>query len=355
MANSSGNRSIIDVGAMDLYQEITDYGKNANADTIDIATDLATATITAIGAGKQLNGGDLIYCYPSLISADGATPTDTETLIFDVHYYKNREGWKTTTVTTTFATPADLDAGIVQIETELTTLEINSLLELTNTGGKLRIQATGLGIGFKITGGTGLTNLGLEVGDYATPIAFKASQNITTVATSVLLAEYYFLDATDYDTVASLSDLQYQVLRSMGQSTGSTLNTSMTDDVYKGSSKVPVQVEYGEGDSMFDVTALTFNRENLDNIFGLKKRTGTFFSGKACDAKYKYGGYVTIPEFCLMAFSPMEDGIGLRHTRATRAKAQGFTIPMGKEFRVSDVTFMLLADSDRKVATIYTM
>ena len=112
-------KSKLSVGAMQMYQQIADYGKNATANTIAIATTLDSATITAIGTGKKINGGDVVYVYPTLISADGAVAT--ETLELKVTHYVSKRDFVETPVTVTFSTTA-----VADINSALTTAGLNN-------------------------------------------------------------------------------------------------------------------------------------------------------------------------------------------------------------------------------------
>lgn len=345
-------KSNLTAKAMQLYQDIVAYGKASTANTIAINTSLETATITAIGAGKQLKAGDLIYVYPVLVSADGSTGTAGQTLIMDVTRYVSGIGFVKTTVTTTLTTtPADA------INSALTSAGLNSVLKAELVGTKLRLQAQIDKVGFKITGGTGLTGLKLNSGDYGIPMQFKVASTITTSATSVVLAEYYLYNISKFDTSASLTGLAYECCRFLGEATGVTLSASLTEDIYKGSSKLAVQTEHSEGESTLTVDELVFNVDNLDLIKGFKKRTvsRTKFSGEACTTSYLYGSYCNPIEFALKGFSPKSDGIGLLYINADRVKAPSCEIPLGKEFRVSNETMDVLADSDRVVAKIFEL
>lgn len=344
-------RSNLTIGALDLYQSIDAYGKANTADTITIAQTLETATITALGS-KAIAGGDLIKILPVLVSGDGAVGTATETLTFDVTHYVYKAGFKTVPVSVTFSTTA-----VDDINTALATAGLNTKLKAELVGTKLRLIALVEGVGFKITGGTGLTSLKLTVGNYGKTLLFKVATPITGVTTSVPISEKFSYGIADFNTVESLTGLQYIVERWLGESESSTLDTSLTSEKYYGSNKTAVQVEYSAGDAKLDTTNLVFSKENLEYIKGFKKRTvsRTKFSGKPATATYKYGAYCTAPEFKIRGYAVNRDGIGLKYIEADRCKAMSTTIPLGKMFRVSNESFKLLADTSRSAVKIYEL
>ena len=346
-------RENLTVKAMQMYQDTEDnYGKNRASDTIAIATNLETATITAMGTGKQLKNGDIIKVFPVLVSGDGATAVAGETLVFDVTHYVAKHGYKKDTISVNF-TGTTVD----DITTALTTAGLNTYVKAELVGTKLRLQALVEDTSFIITGGTGLASLKLSVGDYAIHKIFKVSSNVAITDTSVNISEFYSYGIDKLDTVASLSGLNYVCERFLGEATGATLSVSLTEDTYKGSSKVAVQTEYGEGDSTLSVDELVFNVDNLDYIKGFKKRTTsrTFFSGKSCSATYKYGSYCNPVEFHLRGYAPKSDNIGLLCIDAERVKSPSTTITLGKEFRTMNETMNILANTDRVVAKIYEL
>ena len=343
-------KSNLSVRAMEMYQNIDGYGKLADANTITVDVGLESATITAIGANKQINGGDIVYIYPVLVSGDGATGVATETLIFDVTHYVSKKYFQTETITVAFSTTA-----VADINTALTTAGLNTKVKAELVGTKLRLQTLQSDVGVVITGGTGLASLQLAVDDATRPLIFKVTANATAVATTLQLSEFYLYGVSKFDTVASLTGLAYTVKRFLGQSTGGTLTATLTEDTYKGASKVGIQTEYSEGESTLTANDLVFNRENLEYLKGFRKRTvgRTHFSGEPCSVTYKMGSYSDPVEFSLLGLSPKSDGVGLLHIEADRVKAPSFMIPMGKEFRVNSETMQLMANTDRVVCKIY--
>ena len=345
-------KSKLSVGAMQMYQQIADYGKNATANTIAIATTLDSATITAIGAGKKINGGDVVYVYPTLISAAGAVAVATETLQLKVTHYVSKRDFVETPVTVTFSTTA-----VADINSALTTAGLNNKVKAELVGTKLRIQALTDSTGVTVTGGTGLTGIKLTLGDYAVPMVFKVTANVTTVATTVALSEFYVPQGAKFDTADSLTGLKYKVGRFFGESTGVESTTSLTPDMYKGSSKFALQTEYGEGEASISITDLVFNRENLELIKGLSKKTTaqTFFSGKACSEKYKLTSATNPIEVAMFGLVRYTDNKTLRVVEVDRAKSPTLEVPLGKAFRVSTDEFTLLANKERKAFRQFTV
>jgi hypothetical protein len=347
------------VGAMKLAQKIDGYGKNSDTDVITIATDLENATITAIGAGKQLLGGDFIYVYPVRIGKTAYTSLTNETLTFDVNYYKAKKYFLTKSISVTFSSPVDLNEAITQIETEMTNAGIAGKLDFVNANNYLRIQATDMKINFKITGGTALTALGLSVGDDGQPLVYKVAKNVGIADTNIQISELYAKNVEDFNFTESLSNLEYKVLRHIGECTGATLTASLTADTYKGSNKIAVQTEYGEGEAKLSINELVWNRDNLKYLKGWKFRdTGvTFFSGASADERYKYGEYSYPIEFSLVGFTVnnVGDTVELQHLECERCKAPSFTITMSKQYRTMSEELMLLANQDRAFAVIYTI
>jgi hypothetical protein len=345
----SSNKSF-NIGAMDMYQEIDAYGKASEGNTIDIATTLASGTITAIGATKTLKSGDIIYVYPTLVSGDGAVATSGNTLTFNVGHYVDKLYFVDSPVEVTFSSTADID-----INAELVTLGLDDLVFADMVGTKLRIQALSKDIGISNIGGNDLTALKLTAGDYANPLIFKVTADVTSIATSVSLAEYFQYGYEKFDTTASLQALAYKCYRFMGQSTGATLKASLTADNYKGSSKIAIQTEYNAGESTLSVDAMEFNMDNLNLIKGLTKKTvaRTFFSGASADVTYTYGSLSNSKEFALFGISRKTSGEGLILIEADRVKSPSLTIPLGKTFRVMNESMSLLANNDRVICKVF--
>ena len=338
-----------------LGHKVSDtYGKANVLDLITINTNLTSATVPAGGVAKL---GDFVHVFPFLSGNVGGASVIGETLVLNVSRFVDRIGLKTQKVTVTFTDTTGVQA-VADINAQLVLEDLDNILVAELKGTRIRLKVIGSAeVGFSIDStSTGLVALGFTAGEYGKTRIFKLSNDLAIADTTASISEFYTYGIEDED-VGTLAGLSYQIVRFMGESTGATLGIDSTDDEYKGSNLMSIQVESSEMASTLSVTELEFKPENLSEIYGFKKRAlKTFFSGQACDSEYNFGTYSNNSEFSFYGYSAKSDGVGLIMLVLPKCLANGITVPLGKAFRVSDTDIQVMADvKNRTIGRIYSL
>ena len=251
-----------------LGHKVSDtYGKANVLDLITINTNLTSATVVAGGVAKL---GDFVHVFPFLSGNAGGVSVVGETLVLNVSRFVDRIGLKTQKVTVTFTDTTAVQA-VDDINDQLVLEELDNILVAELKGTRIRLKVIGNAeVGFNIDStSTGLTALGFTAGDYGKTRIFKLSNDLTAIDTTASISEFYTYGIENED-VNTLAGLSYQVVRFMGESTGATLGIDSTDDEYKGSNLMSIQVESSEMTSTLSVTELEFKPENLYEVLDLK-------------------------------------------------------------------------------------
>jgi hypothetical protein len=353
MADVKSNQ--ITIGASDFFQyDISGYGKNASSDTITIDADMEGATITALGGTKKINAGDMFYVYPFLTTDSAPVAASSNTLILNVTRFVSQVGFENEDITITFATESTASAIAGVINTQFVTDGYDSDLVATVVDtDKVRIQALKMNVQFKFTGGTYLTDSKFpsdERGKYA---FVKATKNIDEVDTDIEVQAYYNTKTalTDGDR----TDLEYEVIRFLGESTSSRLVASLNPNMYKGNKPLAVQIEYDEGTSQYEINSLVFNYENLSYLKGWEeKTTGAFMSGKTASnvRTFEFTGKSKPNRFSMLALHRKADGVGLMQITCPKCLCPATTISIEKAFRTEDLVAELMKNTDKAVALI---
>jgi len=336
----------ITIGALNAFQSLSDYGKNAVADTVVLNAGQTQATITAIGTGKQVKVGDLLTVFPILASDTAFTVPTTETFILNVKYFKPRVGFTEVTSTTTFSSPADIAGTALAINTQLIADNLGDYVEaVVIDTDKIRIQGKLVIVSFDLDA-TSTAVHGLPTGTAAYKQYYTVTAAATTVATTLAL-KAKVQSLTDTLVASQFTDLPYEIKRYMGESTGSTVDASLNPVEYKGNSKVVVQTEYGEGDATLSFDEMSFEEDNLDFIYNweVNDTDPLFFSGATAVKSFTLTEDVAPNEVAIFGLHKKIDG-GIIVIEAPRAKSATVELSFNKlAFRTFTAEFSLMTSN----------
>lgn len=346
-------------------QSLDGYGKNSDTDTLEMP-DINVATITAIGAGKQLKSGDIFYINPFLVSAEAETvaaPSDGQTLSLIVRYPRIQRGVATKKVDIAFTTAeTTLDLAITKINSVLSENFLSDHILAEKVGAdKLRIVSIHTMSTFgvypestwdhkivldpaKATG-----NLPTMAEQYL----YSVIKDISTAETVVDLSPYHETVKNKEFSISEGTLTRYSVLRNIGQSTSSTLETTEDSVIYKGQSFLATQVEYPEGAVTFTINEQEYFRDNLRYIKNWRYETSKVApSGKIMSEAYTLRGDTQPQDIEIMSFAhDVKDNLNTIYIE--RAKSQAMEISTSKtEFRTYTDTMMALTPDSKLVATI---
>ncbi len=362
----NGSNSIVTIGSLEVFQDnITAYGKTAETDKLTLSTNALKTTITPSTTDTLAKSGDLMYVYPFLASSVAVTDSDGN-LVINLEYLKNGIGFVEKTITITLTGVAAAGTIVGQINAQLVADGVDNIISaVVVDSDKVRIQALAKNVMFNIDAGASATGLKIPTGTPAYIFILGIKDDIEKKATATPVEIEVFkryAGKSEALSIGEYTDLQYEVVRNVGEMTGATLNSTLDPVIYKGLSKVAKQIEYAEGSASLACDEMAFNVENLEYVYGWTKEVdGTFMSGKTTVEdvskviKYSFNEYTNPEQVGLFGLHKKIDG-GLIMFSAESSKTNNLDLSMKKtEFRTSGVEFMLLTPSSKCVWSLVSI